>query len=350
MSSFREKLSGLPCQPGVYLFRGRSGEILYIGKAKSLKKRVSSYFTKPPDLKTSILLDKLRDIDYILAKSELDALLLENELIKKHKPRYNVALRDDKTYPFLKLSVQEEWPRLFLARKKTKDGARYFGRFQGGMVREVIRQVKKLFPIRWCKETPLKKRAQPCLYYRIGKCSGPCIGAIEHENYLALISGVQSLLAGNLGAALAKLEKEMQSAAGRHEFELAAILRDRIRLLGKMLKTKGPRHLPELRNEAGLKELKEALALGSLPTRIEGFDISNIQGSNIVGSMVTFYGGVPLKSAYRKFKIRSVAGKPNDVAAIYEIIKRRFSGGLSQSLPAPDLILIDGGLGQVNSA
>ena len=190
MASLKEKLNSLPNQPGVYLFKDKNGVIIYIGKAKSLRKRVASYFTKPPEIKTGILLDRLYDIDYIVAGSELDALILEDELIKKYKPRYNISLRDDKAYPFLKLTVNEEWPRLFLARRKAKDGALYFGRYQGGMVRAIIRLVKKIFPIRWCKESPLRRREQPCLYYRIGSCSGPCLRKISHEDYLALVQGI----------------------------------------------------------------------------------------------------------------------------------------------------------------
>src|SRR3989338_5701679 len=181
MRSLKEKLKALPNKSGVYLFKNKIGEVIYVGKAKSLRKRVASYFKPRPELKVSILLDRLYDIDYITTGSELDALLLEDELIKKYKPRYNVALRDDKASPYIKLTINEKWPRLFLARRKDKDGALYFGRYQGGMVRAIIRLVKKLFPIRWCKESPLKMRQQPCLYYHIGACSAPCIGNISPE-------------------------------------------------------------------------------------------------------------------------------------------------------------------------
>lgn len=349
MSSLKEKLKSLPNKAGVYLFKDKNGVILYVGKAKSLRKRVSSYFSKPADLKTGILLDRLRDVDYILAASEMDALILEDELVKKYKPRYNVALRDDKAYPFLKLTINEEWPRLFLVRRKEKDKALYFGRYQGGMVREVVRLVKKLFPIRWCRESPLRMREQPCLYYRIGSCAGPCIHKISRQDYLALVNGIISLLEGKMDKALDKLREEMEKAAKKQDFERAAYLRDRIKILQKMIEGKDLAKPPAPRRLAEISELKKVLKLKKDPMRIEAFDVSNIQGSNIVGAMVTFYGGLPLKNDYRRFKIKSLKSKPNDVAAIYEIVKRRYSGSLSRKMPLPDLVVVDGGLAQVNS-
>jgi excinuclease ABC subunit C len=349
MSSFKDKLKSLPAKPGVYLFRDRHGVILYVGKAKSLRKRVASYFTKSQDIKTSILLHRLHDIDYVITGSELDALILEDELIKKYKPRYNIAWRDDKSYPLLKLTVNEKWPRLFLVRRDAKDGALYFGRFQGGMVREAVRLVKKLFPIRWCKESPLKMRQQPCLYYRIGSCSGPCVGKISHEGYLALVQAIISLLEGKMDKALDTLRQEMGKASAGQEYERAAYLRDRIKILQKMVEGKELTRTPAPRRLVEVEELKKKLGLPKDPMRIEAFDVSNIRGTNIVGSMVTFFGGLPLKNDYRKFKIRSLTKKPNDVAAIYEVVKRRYTGMLAKKLPLPDLIMVDGGIAQVNS-
>lgn len=349
MSSLKEKLKSLPNRAGVYLFKDKNGVILYVGKAKSLRKRVASYFSKPADLKTGILLDRLHDIDYILAASEMDALILEDELIKKYKPRYNVALRDDKAYPFLKLTINEEWPRLFLVRRKEKDKALYFGRYQGGMVREVVRLLKKLFPIRWCRESPLRMREQPCLYYRIGSCAGPCIHKISREDYLALVSGIISLLEGKMDKALDKLKEGMEKAAMEQDFERAAYLRDRIKVLQKMIEGKDLARAPSPRRLAEISELKKVLKLKKDPMRIEAFDVSNIRGSNIVGAMVAFYGGLPLKNDYRRFKIKSFEAKPNDAAAIYEIVKRRYSGSLSRKMPLPDLVMVDGGPAQVSS-
>jgi len=349
MPSLKEKLKALPSRPGAYLFKDKNGVVLYVGKAKSLRKRVSSYFTKKTDLKTGIMLERLHDIDYVVTASELDALILEDELVKKYKPRYNVSLRDDKAYPFLKLTVNEKWPRLFLVRRKEKDKALYFGRYQGGMVREVLRLVKKLFPIRWCREAPLRMRKQPCLYYRIGSCSGPCVRKISREDYMALVSGIISLLEGRMDEAVDRLREEMEKGARDHDFERAAYLRDRIRVLQKMMEGKDLAKAPTPRRLLEVEELKAKLRLSKKPMRIEAFDISNIQGANIVGGLVTFYGGLPLKNDYRRFQIRSVEKKPNDAAAIREVVKRRYSGSLARKLPLPDLVMVDGGIAQVNS-
>jgi excinuclease ABC subunit C len=350
MKSLKEKLKCLPTKPGVYLFKDKSGTVIYVGKAKSLRKRVSSYFTKKPDIKTGILLERLKDIDFILTKTELEALLLEDELVKKYRPRYNVALRDDKAYPMLKLTVNEEWPRLFLARRKEKDDALYFGRYQGRMVREVIRLVKKLFPIRWCKESPLKMRQQPCLYYRIGSCSGPCVGKISRGQYLSLVEAIKDLLEGKMEKSVSILKTEMEKSSEELNFERAAYLRDRIEILEKMMEGGELKKAPAPRVLSEIVELKKKLNLAKDPMRIEAFDISNISGKNVVGSMVVFLGGVPLKNDYRKFKIRSVKEKPNDVAAIYEVVKRRYTGSLTKELALPDLIMVDGGLAQANAA
>jgi len=350
MTPLRDKLSSLPLKPGVYLFKDRRGEILYIGKAKSLRKRVAAYFSKSPDLKTAILLERLNKIDYIITSSEMKALILENELIKKYKPRYNISLKDDKAYPYLKLTIKEQWPRLFLVRQKKKDGALYFGPFQGKMVRAAVRLVKKLFPIRWCKETPMRMRKQSCLYYRMGSCSGPCIQKISLRDYGALIKGIVLLLEGNMEGALFKLSQEMEKASQKQEFERAGYLRDRIKILQKMLEGKELPTTPSPRLLSNLKELKSALKLEKLPMRIEAFDVSNLSGTNLVGSMVAFYGGAPLKRDYRRFKIKNLEGKPNDAASIYEIVKRRYAGALSKNLECPDLVLVDGGRPQVNAA
>lgn len=349
MPSLKEKLKALPSRPGAYLFKDKNGVVLYVGKAKSLRKRVSSYFTKKADLKTGIMLGRLHDIDYVVTASELDALILEDELVKKYKPRYNVSLRDDKAYPFLKLTVNEKWPRLFLVRRKEQDKALYFGRYQGGMVREVLRLVKKLFPIRWCRESPLRLRQQPCLYYRIGSCSGPCVHKISREDYMALVSGIISLLEGRMDEAVDRLREEMEKGARDHDFERAAYLRDRILVLQKMMEGKNLAKAPAPRRLLEVEELKAKLKLSKKPMRIEAFDISNIQGANIVGSLVTFYGGLPLKNDYRRFRVRSVEKKPNDVAAIREVVKRRYSGSLARKLPLPDLVMVDGGIAQVNA-
>jgi len=346
----KKQKKNLPNKPGVYLFKDKNGVVLYVGKAKNLRKRVASYFSKSQEIKTAILLSKVVNIDYIIAGSELDALILEEELIKKYKPRYNISLKDDKTYPYIKLTINEEWPRLLMVRKKQKDGALYFGKLRGGMVREVLRLAKRIFPIRWCKETPLKMRQQPCLYYHIGSCTGPCIGKINKKDYHALVESIILFLKGKMDKATTKLQQEMQKASDAQDYERAAYLRDRIKTLEKIIEGKKLKKEPAPRKIVEIKELKKVLKLKVDPMRIEVFDISNIQGSHIVASMVVFYGGLPLKNDYRRFQIRGVKGKANDVASIKEVIQRRYSGKLSKQLDLPDLILIDGGKPQLSAA
>jgi len=468
VKDLKSKLKYIPEKPGVYIFKGEGGRVIYVGKAKSLKKRVPSYFSKPPDSrKTEIILQNLKDIEYIVTSSELEALMLESNLIKKYRPRYNIILRDDKQYPYLKLTVNEEWPRLIIVRRTTQDGAKYFGPMSGGMARETIKLVKRLFPIRWCKETPLKKRKQPCMYYYIGKCIGPCLEPISRKTYMDMCKGIAALLEGKLDDTIEKLKLEMGKASQDLDFERARVLRDRLRKLEKMAKgqrvvspdlkdrdvvaisrigekacatvfqvrlgklvgrdffypqeTSGasdeelmteaisqyytdaafipgeillekevldPRLIENmLKRRAGkkvklkagkkaalikmakensrlllerkilaqaegdldaLEDLKQKLKLSILPVRIEAFDISNIYGTDIVGSMVAFVGGMPYKRDYRRFKVRGVS-KPNDVAALYEVVKRRYSGSLKGELGLPDLVLVDGGIGQVRA-
>jgi len=345
------KLKTIPNKPGVYLFKDRLGAVIYIGKAKALHKRVASYFRPQHDIKTSLLVAKIRDIDYILTASELDALVLENELIKKYDPKYNIDLKDDKAYPYVKVTVNEAWPRVILARRKEKDGALYYGRYKGAMVQAIISLIKRLFPVRWCKETPLKMRQQPCLYYHLGSCAAPCIGNISQPQYNSLIEGIKLLLSGKLSEAKGQLKKEMDEAAREQDYERAVYFRNSLGLLEKIIEGEATlKHQPSPAGISELVELKDDLGLLASPMRIECFDISNISSSNIVASMVTFFGGAPLKKAYRRFIIRTVIGKPNDVQAIYEVVKRRYAKTLTQKLPWPDLVMVDGGAPQVSLA
>ncbi len=468
LRNIKSKLKFIPEKPGVYLFKGEADKIIYIGKAKSLKKRVASYFSKAPDSKkTELILRDLKNIEYIVASSELEALMLESNLIKKFRPRYNIVLRDDKQYPYLKLTLNEEWPRLIIVRRIEKDGAKYFGPMSGGAARDVIRLVKRLFPIRWCKETPLKKRKQPCMYYHIGRCIGPCAEEISREEYIKLCRAIMCLIEGDIDETIKELQTEMEEASRELQFERAKLLRDRLIKLKKMSrgqrvvsqdledrdviaisrvgeracavifhvrrgklvgrdffyphetaeatdeellthsviqyymdvsyipgeiivenkvldaglveslleKTAGKRVNLRVEEKAplvkmakensrlllerkiisqaegdlgSLEDLKQKLKLDVLPVRIEAFDVSNISGTDIVGSMVTFVGGLPYKRDYRRFEVKSVK-KADDIAAIYEIVKRRYSGSLKLKLGLPDLVLVDGGIGQVRA-
>ncbi|MFA4905760.1 MAG: excinuclease ABC subunit UvrC [Candidatus Margulisiibacteriota bacterium] len=339
-----------PDLPGVYLFKDKNGKVIYVGKAKSLRRRVASYFKTPVDSpKTAALLDHYQRIDFIVAKTELEALLLESRLIKKFLPRYNIQWRDDKQYPYIKLTLQEEWPRLEVSRKKTKDGARYFGPYEAGSVKDTVRLLKKFFPIRLCKESPLKHREQPCLYYYIKQCWAPCAREVSPEEYQKICQVIVKLLEGDLEGALTNLKEEMELASRAQNFERAARLRDRIRNLSRLtLRTPGWK--PPRRQQTGatsLWELRQSLGLNRTPRRIEAYDVSNIQGSDIVASMVTFEDGEARKGSYRKFRIRGL-DKPNDVAALEQAVFRRYTGSL-KAMPRPDLILIDGGIAQARA-
>ena len=342
-------MKSFPDLPGVYLFKDKTGRVIYVGKAKSLKARVASYFKVPVDSpKTAALLKHYHHIDFIVAKTELEALLLESRLIKKYLPRYNVQWRDDKQYPYIKLTWGEEWPQLLVVRRKRSDGARYFGPYEAGSVKDTVRLLKKFFPIRLCKETPLKRREQPCLYFYLKQCWAPCARAVSHEEYLKVCQALVSILEGDLAAALAYLKEEMELAAGAQNFERAARLRDQIRNLSRLtLRRPGwrpPRR--QIPGETSLWELREVLSLPRAVRRIEAYDVSNL-GSHSVASLVTFEEGRPLKSDYRKFRIRGIK-KPNDVAAIEEAVFRRHTGTL-KGMPRPDLILVDGGIAQARA-
>ena len=339
-----------PDQPGVYLFKNGDGRVIYVGKAKSLKNRVSSYFKSPQDShKTKSLISEYKNIDFIVTPTELEALLLERKLIKKYSPRFNVVWRDDKQYPYLKVTLNEEWPRLIIARKKENDIAEYFGPYLSISVKETMLLIKRMFPIRWCKESPLKKRAQPCLHYHLKHCWAPCAGKISSDEYLKMIDAIIGILRGDIVYTIKSLTEEMETASKKLNYELAAKIRNRIRNLQKM-REKKPDWAPKKRGKTGdtsAWELKNILNLKRTPNRIEAFDVSNIQGEEIVASMVAFVKGEPLKRDYRKFIIRELK-EQNDVESIYQCVLRRYKGTLK--MDQPDLILVDGGIAQARAA
>ncbi|MBI5701093.1 excinuclease ABC subunit UvrC [Candidatus Saganbacteria bacterium] len=346
------KASDFPHLPGVYLFKDENGRPIYIGKAKSLKNRVSSYFRRPiTSPKTEAIIKNYKALDYIVAASELEALLLENKLIKQYKPKYNVLLKDDKNYPYIKITMGEDWPRILMVRKKENDGAFYFGPYEGKSVKETIKLLARLFFLRTCKESPLKMRVQPCLQYHIKKCWAPCIKGISNEQYRNLCAAAIEILKGNLAASISALKKEMLQAALMHKFEQATKLRNQISGLERIKKVRKS-WMPKARVNRGNRaasELALAIGLKHSPDRIEAFDVSNTSGKQVVASMVVFEGGEPLKSDYRKFIIRSVSDQ-NDFASINEAVYRRYAKTLKGKLPIPDLVLIDGGIPQIGAA
>lgn len=477
------KIQNLPQLPGVYQFKDASGKVIYVGKAKNLKNRVRSYFTKsqPTNPKLNALVSKIHDVEVIVTSSEVEALILEANLIKKLKPRYNVSLKDDKSYPYIVIT-NEPFPRVFSTRKIKLDGSRYFGPYTDAYsLKQTLKLIRDIFMVRSCKyyiddEVIQKKKIKVCLDYHIKKCGGPCEGLVSKEEYNKMIEQVVQLLNGKIDNLVETLKKQMEKLANELRFEEAAILRDKIKSLeiytskqsvvsvepidrdifavaseeedacgvvfkvrdGKLIGSQqffmtGANHkeekeiietlltqyylnadfipseilIPEEIDEAEsiekwlsdrkksnvkirtpenedesrlvsmckinakyqldeykiqkmkakiefapnvLKLLQKELHLDRLPRRIECFDISNIQGSDIVASVVVFENGKPKKSEYRKFKIRSVSGKPDDFASMEEVIERRYSRILNEGGKMPDLIVIDGGKGQLSSA
>jgi excinuclease ABC subunit C len=480
-----EKLKLLPSKPGVYLMRDEKGEIIYVGKASSLKSRVRSYFSSPEKqgAKVAAMLQHLHDLDYIVTDSEIEALILECNLIKKHRPKYNIRLRDDKHYPYLKVTLSEEYPRLLVVRSMKKDGDRYFGPYtRSGAMNETLKLLRRLFPLRNCSNSTFKNRSRPCLNAHIARCLAPCTGQLSREKYQEMVSEVVLFLEGKQEDLLARLRRKMEQAARNLEFEKAAEYRDQIQAAEQVLDRQkiissgqenqdviataaGPRetlvqvffvregklngreqftlvgteNLPVeevieaffkqyysqaqeipgeillshqvkehslleawLSQKAGRKvqikvpkrgekfrlvkmvaknarmaleeeelsrekdrlltkeavlELQKELNLASPPRRIEGYDISNLQGKNSVGAMVVFEDGLAKPSQYRRFRIKTVEG-PDDYASIKEVLRRRFrryqeeagGGGEGKFAQLPDLVLIDGGKGQLSAA
>ncbi len=472
----KEKLETLSKSPGVYLMKGKRGEVLYVGKAKVLANRVRSYFQTSRDVtpRVAAMISRIVDLETIVTGSELEALILENNLIKRHRPKYNVTLRDDKNYPLLRLPILEDYPRLEKVRKMKQDGARYFGPYvPGGGLREIVGLLRRIFPIPNCTIEIDGKLDRPCIEYEIKRCLAPCTGNQSKAEYHEMMDQVILFLEGKDKVLVKNMKKQMQQRAEALDFESAALLRDQIKKVeralerqritsskledqdvigiardeslaeiqvifvrgGKVIGRKdfffeqaseisdtalctgfiqqfyhkdvlvpreiliplaledaallqewlsnrraGAVHLlcPQrgkkkdlLRlakenaahglsgrkksregGEAELLMLQEMLQLSQLPFRIEGYDISNIMGTSAVGSMVVFENGVAKKSDYRHFKIKTIEGA-NDFGMMAEVLTRRFrkkeGSQASREARVPDLILIDGGLGQLSS-
>lgn len=359
----QDHLSAIPHTPGCYLMRDSAWQILYIGKAKDLAKRVASYFhSKDLDSRIVQLLAEVRHIDYLPAESERDALVLERRLIRKYRPRYNVAWRDDKSYPFIKLTTNEVFPRMFLTRKVKRDGAKYFGPYPNVRgVRKLLQWLHKLFPLRQCrfefddKVLPKEEKVLSCIYLHMKQCPAPCLARIAVRDYRKIAERVELFLKGNHDALIARWNKEMDRASESMKYEEAAKLRDLIQSLERMRQNIRLRRIQEddleltLNRTRGLTDLKSALGLPKPPLRIEAIDISNIQGHQPVGSLVVFKDGKPSKDDYRRFKIKTVSGI-DDFAMMAEVVRRRYGRLKEENIRLPDLIVIDGGKGQLSSA
>ena len=337
----KKRISLLPDTPGTYLFKDRDGTSIYIGKALSIRKRVLSHFRSYGESfsKEGIMLGEVRSIDYIETPTEEEALLLEASLVKENQPKYNQALKDDKSYPFLKISG-EEFPRLLVVRRRKADGSKYFGPYTSGLLlRQAVAMLRRLFPMRTCN--PIPKKA--CLMYHIGQCRGPCIGQINKAQYGEIVKELDLFLQGRREALIKTLLRRMKEYSRDREYEKAQRIYEEIKALSVVPKAGGK----EKANV--LNELMDVLFLPQLPIRIEGFDISNIAGKEAVGSMVVFVNGKATRSAYRKFRIKTVQGI-DDYEMMREVVRRRYSRVLEEKQELPDLVVIDGGKGHLAAA
>lgn len=341
-------IAAAPEAPGVYLMRDARGKVLYVGKAKSLRRRLSSYARGGLDAKTMALMSHVGGIELRPARTESLALLLEAGLIRQYTPKYNISLRDDKSFPMVKIT-HEDFPRVCVTRTKEKDGAAYFGPYTGaGLLREALRIIRRHFPYRSCAIMPDKA----CIYYRIGLSPAPCIGKIGRRAYRRTICAIAMILNGKSEKLVGLLTRRMNLCARRHKFEEAALLRDQITAISSLGSGSAGagRHEPaggrRGRIASGpaieLEELRKVLGLAKLPERIEAFDISNIGGQQAAGSMVSFRRGRPDKDNYRRFRIKTVAGI-DDYRMLAEAVGRRYRRLRDEHLPFPDLVLIDGG-------
>lgn len=464
-------IGSLPDTPGIYKYFDSDGVLIYIGKAKKLKKRVSSYFTKTHDSrKTAVMVSKIADIQFTLVDTEIDALLLENSLIKTFQPRFNISLRDDKTYPWICIK-RERFPRIFSTRQYVRDGSEYYGPYASGpMMYTILDTIKGLYPLRNCnlnlsESNIMEGKFKACLEYQIGNCKAPCIGLQSEENYNETVKQIKSILKGNIGIVEQQLKQQMLEAASQLRFEDAALLKKKLDLLenyqskstivssipndvdvfsivtddkfafvnflkvsnGMIIQTQTfelkkkleetneellefaigevreqykslsreviipfPLDLeddritftipktgdkkklldlslknalyykkeklsqyeklnPELKVDRVLTQMKQDLRLTELPRHIECFDNSNIQGAYPVSAMVVFKDAKPSKKDYRHFNVQTVVG-PNDFATMREVIHRRYKRVLEENQPLPNLIIVDGGKGQLSSA
>ena len=353
----------VPHKPGVYIYKDQSGQVIYVGKAIDLYHRVASYFSashlSSGNVKLQILVEQIASIETIIVESELEALILEANLIKKYWPVFNVSLKDDKSYLYI-IVTKEEFPRVLTARKHDlKTALKYFGPFPSSTtVKATLKSLRRVFP--WCQLASKLSSAhdqrgrlaklKPCFYYHLGLCPGPCAGEIDKKDYRKIINRIIKFLNGDKEKLVDELTKEMQQASESQDFEQASRIKKTlagIEYLTQINRTgsylENPNFLED-QHKLGLEELQKVLNLPTLPERIECYDISNIQGHESTGSMVVLTHGEIDKSQYRKFKIH-MTGKPNDVGMHQEMMHRRLN---HPEWPKPDLIIIDGGLGQVN--
>jgi excinuclease ABC subunit C len=356
------KAREFPQTPGVYLMKDSAGRVIYVGKAKNLRARTGSYFLKAAaeDRRTADLVREITDIDYLAAESEVDALLVEARLIKDVQPKYNQDLKDDKTFPYLEITTREDFPRVEFTREPRTRGTKLYGPFAGaGSLRGAMQVLQKIFKFRTCTldidESEEKWRwYRPCLLASIDQCSAPCNLRISKDDYRRDIQRLRMFLEGKKKKLLSEMKAEMQAAAATLQFEKAARLRDEIHMLETLdergeLETHVQPEVFFVDPKRGLAGLQKVLELDGVPRTIEGVDIAHLGGGETVASLVQFIDGLPFKPNYRRFKIRDTSGV-DDFASIREVVARRFQRLHDDSQVFPDLLLIDGGKGQLSSA
>ncbi len=332
----REKIKSLPDSCGVYVMLSEKGEVLYIGKATSIRKRVQSHFRDFLG-KSKVFMDKVADVKYILCDTEEQALLLEASLIKEKKPKYNIDLKDDKSYPYIVIT-KEKFPAIYVARPKNKKDIAVFGPYPNAkLLRSALQLIRRIFPFRSCMRLPKKV----CLYYHLGLCPGVCEEKIDEETYREILDNICKILAGERKKLLEKLQLQMEKLVREKRFEEAAQIRDKLLSISKLYTGKSEG------NEIII--LRDVLHLKKIPFIIEAIDIASISGKEATGSVVVFKEGYPDKSSYRQYRIKKVKSI-DDYQMIAEVVERRYRRLKEEKKELPDLIVIDGGKGHVNKA
>ena len=361
--TLKKKIKKIPSAPGVYLMKDCRSRVLYVGKAKNLKHRVQSYFQSPVGLplRVGAMMDQVKKVDYLKTDSEIDALLLEAKLIRDIQPKYNVDLRDDKTFPLLALT-REDFPRVFITRDRGKKNLTYYGPFiQAGDLKSALKVLQRIFKFRTCRLKlsvsavgQVNSAGKPCLLAHINQCVAPCINKISQEEYAEVIRSLGEFLTGRKKVLLKRLEREMGRLSRRREFEKAVFIRDQFKAVRAIDRTgklgrfyEGS--LADLSPTEKLKDLRKLLRLNRSPRKIEGVDIADLKGREAVGSLVTFVDAEPFKAGYRRYRIKyTPSGQPDDYQRLAEVVQRRFQSGDADFFP--DVLLIDGGRGHLNVA
>ncbi|MCC8180648.1 MAG: excinuclease ABC subunit UvrC [Planctomycetes bacterium] len=356
-----EKARSLPEGPGVYIMHDADKSEIYVGKAKNLRRRVSSYFQKKDrQAKDLALVENIDDFEFVETDSELEAFLLESRLIKDLQPRYNILLKNMDAYPFIEVTWGEDFPIVRTAWRRENPESRYFGPFVGaGDIKGAIAALQRIFKFRSCQrrideDNPRHFRQRGCLNYHLKRCAGVCRGMVSKEEYRRRVSGLCRFLSGQKKDLIVDLTKDMETAAKELRFEDAAQLRD---LVDSLITLNQQPEIdeslvpinPQTEPEKGLEALRDALGLDELPKRIEGIDIANLMGKEVVGSLVSFLDGVPFKDGYRRYRIKTVDGQ-DDFRSIAEVVRRRYGRMMDEGTELPDIILIDGGKGQLGAA